>query len=99
MKYNTNNTKPFPSTRETGPNNFVGSPVMTEWFMENKDRCTCCTKKKKKPKKDKRLKKIFSKHRQKGSSGYQTLVQYPNIWNLCCGKQSMDPNVVWMFRK
>ena len=99
LKYNTNNTKPFPTTREIGPNNFVGAPVMTEWFMENKVRCSCCAKKSKKRKKGKQLKNKFAKNSKKGSSGYQTIVQYLNFWNFYCGKQSLDPNVVWMFRK
>ena len=62
--------------------------------MENKDRCTS---KKKKAQKMHKIKRYLSKYySKKGSSDYQTLVQYPNFWNLCCGKQqsTMDPNVV-----
>ena len=45
LKYNTNNTRPFPGYQLPGPNNFVGAPVMTEWFMENKVANACCAKK------------------------------------------------------
>ena len=72
---------------------------MTEWFMENKVRCTCCAKKQKKRKKGKGSKNKLAKTIKKGSLGYQTIVQYLNFWNFCCGKQSYDPNVVWIFRK
>ena len=69
LKYNTNNTKPFPTTREIGPNNFVGAPVTSKWSMETKVPCTCYTKKKKKkPKKAKGMKKKISKHSKKISS-------------------------------
>ena len=45
LKYNTNNTRPFPGYQLPGPNNFVGAPLMTEWFMENKVSNACCAKK------------------------------------------------------
>ena len=59
LKYNTNNTKPFPTKRKTGPNNFVGAPITTEWSMETKVPCTCCAKKK--PKKLKKAQKSSKK--------------------------------------
>ena len=68
LKYNTNTTKPFPTKRKTGPNNFVGAPVTSKWSMETKVPCACCTKKQKKPKKAKGTKKKISKHSKKSSS-------------------------------
>ena len=64
LKYNTNNTKAFPTERKTGPNNFVGAPKTTQWSMETKVPCACCasestTKRQRKHKKQKKRKKLL----------------------------------------